>query len=142
MVISKATMFAPLLEADASFQSEWDAFCDDWRDEIDPPLYIVLGNLARHILARLQTNNLAGLDGVFDVIERWHIDGDAYVKEAATVGLLEGLQNDLSHLEAEWKEGDGPTPIVEPWLRPESRKWWDKLNRFWEGDPTALRNDE
>ena len=28
-----------------------------------------------------------------EVIERWHLEGDDYVREAATVGLLEDLQN-------------------------------------------------
>jgi len=128
-------MFAPILEAGPSFLPAWQAFCEEWRDAPEPPLYVVLGDLSRHILERLETGNLDGMDDIFDVIEIWHVDGDAYVKEAATIGLLEGLQNNLSHIE--------PSPlIVRSWLRPVSRTWWDKLNRFWEGDVHALRYDE
>lgn len=124
-------MFEPLLVADPSFQPRWTEFVAEWDDEPELPLYLALSSLARHLLGRLQTGDTVGFDRIFAVVERWHTNGDAYVREAARIGLLEDLQN-LSG-------GSGKRPVtVEPWLGPESRRWWDKLDRSWDGDSKAL----
>ena len=132
--ISRATMFEPLLVADPSFQPRWTEFIAEWEDEPELPLYLALSSLAQHLLGRLRTDDTAGFDRIFAVVERWHTNGDAYVREAASIGLLEDLQN-LSG-------GSGKRSVtVEPWLGSESRRWWDKLDRFWDGDNKALRVD-
>jgi hypothetical protein len=132
--ITRATMFEPLLVADPSFQPRWMEFLAEWDDEPDPPLYLALGSLAEHLLGRLKARNTEGFDRIFAVVERWHTEGDAYVSEAASIGLLESLQNQSG--------GSGRrTTTVEPWLGPQSKCWWDKLDRFWDGDAKALRFD-
>ena len=124
-MISRDEMFRPLLQADPTFQATWDAFLAKWQDEPDPaPLYLALGDLARHLVRRLETGDTAVFDAVFDVVERWHTEGDASVREAATVGLLEDLQNLNLHRTTR------PEAFL-PWLRPESRRWWDKVDAFW-----------
>lgn len=133
--ITCETMFEPLLVADPSFQTRWAEFLAEWRDEPPLPFYLALSALAEHLLHRLRNNDTNGFDRVFAVVERWHTEGDAYVSEAASIGLLEALQN-LSG-------GSGRRSIhIEQWLGPESRRWWDKLDRFWEGDGKALRFDD
>lgn len=132
--VSRQTMFEPLLIADPSFQPHWNEFLVEWGDEAEQPLYLALSSLARHLLNRLETGDTEGFDRVFAVVERWHTHGDDYVREAATVGLLEALQN-LSG-------GSGQRPTtVEPWLGPVSRHWWDKLDQFWDGDDRALHDE-
>jgi hypothetical protein len=128
--ITRQTMFEPLLEADPSFRVRWDEFLADWGDEPDPPLYLALSSLARHVLAILEAGDTQRASAILTVVERWHVDGDAYVQEAATIGLLEALQGHALKSK--------PGSSVEPCLGPESRRWWDKLNRFWSGDPSAL----
>ena len=54
-----------------------------------------------------------------------HLDGDQYVKEAATIGMLEGIQN------VALNSGVEPESFV-AYLKPESAKWWRQLNDFWE----------
>ena len=54
------------------------------------------------------------------------IEGDAHAREAATIGLLEGLQNVAGH------RGLDPDAFV-PYFRPESARWWAELNGFWAG---------
>ena len=54
-----------------------------------------------------------------------HKGGNAYVREAATVGFLEALQN----ISASQKEGE---KVYEEYLLPETAFWWEKLNKFWE----------
>ena len=65
------------------------------------------------------------------MVEAWHTHGDDYVREAATIGFLETLGN---HLHGTGIEMDG----VRSMLGVESRKWWDRLTGFWEGDTSAL----
>jgi hypothetical protein len=122
-------MFEPLLEADPSFQPHWGAFLEDYGDEKpEGCLYIALWKLADHMREHLAAGRGPVLDKVFDVVERWHVNGDHYVSEAATVGLLESLQ--------------GVGGDYAQWMRPETARWWDKLNRFWDGgDSSALHFD-
>ncbi len=59
------------------------------------------------------------------MIELWYLKGDSYVKEVATIGLLEDLQNTNV-------VGIGVPEKLEAYLLPESRCWWQKVNDFWE----------
>ena len=67
---------------------------------------------------------------MFRVVEVLHTDGDAYVREAATIGLLESIQNVAGNI------GVDPECFV-PHLEPETSKWWAKLNAFWNGDASG-----
>jgi hypothetical protein len=128
VTITRGQMFSGLLGADPSFGPAWKTFVEEWEGEPDPPLYLALADLARHLIAHLQRGETDRFDAVFDEVERWHLSGDDYVRKAATVGLLESLQN--SNLHARTRPSD-----FEPWLRPESRRWWVKLQSFWAGGP-------
>ena len=123
-MIGKLEMMQPLLQACPSFQCEWDGFLSDWSQETEKPLYLALGQLARHLISMLAAHDAPGLAQAFEVIERWHVEGDAFVREAATIGLLEALQNTSLH------ESTSPREF-EPFLLPESVKWWRKVDRFW-----------
>ena len=52
------------------------------------------------------------------------VDGDRYVCEAATIGILEGVQNIAE------SHGFDPESFV-PYLGSESARWWRRLNDFW-----------
>jgi hypothetical protein len=123
--ITELTMMVPLLEACPSFAPQWTEFLEEWSTSDDKPLYIVLGTLACHCVAMLAAGDVAGLSRVFAVVERWHLEGDSFVKQAATIGFLETLQNTNIH--------ESTTPEqFEPFLLPESSRWWRKVERFWE----------
>lgn len=129
-MIQRHVMFEPLLAADPSFQPRWNAFLADWGDEPELPFYLVLRSLAEHLLKRLEDKDTEGFGRIFDVVERWHTEGDAYVREAASIGLLEALQDKSG--------GSGIRPTtVEPWLGRESERSWRMLDRFWEGNASA-----
>ena len=123
-LITRESMFEPLLQADRSFAPLWRAFLEEWKDEREPPLYLALANAARHLVGQLKAGDTEKFQAVFDVVERWHLEGDTYVRTAASLGLLEDLQNTSLH------EGTSPTAF-EPWLRPESRRWWNKVDGYW-----------
>jgi len=88
--------------------------------------YIVLGDYAHHIIELYQKHETEEFHKIFDLIEKLHIDGDAYVKEAATIGILEGIQNIAMSNKVD------PEVFV-PFLRPQSLKFWRSLNDFWNG---------
>lgn len=124
-MISREQMFEPLLLALPSFQVRWDEFLGEWSGEAgDPPLYLALSSLARHLVDLLAQGQDAQLRAAFEVVEHWHVAGDAYVKEAATVGLLEDLQNHNLH------QVTGPEQFRR-FLGPVSEGWWNKVVLFW-----------
>ena len=98
----------------------------EWKDETDLPEYLALSDLARHLITMLERNETEGLRAVFRVVEDWHLEGEHYVKEAATVGLLEDLQNTNLH------EGNTCPEYFIEFLLPETRFWWFKVVDFWE----------
>jgi hypothetical protein len=125
--ITKEQVMALLLEACPSFAEKWKehrAFYDD-----EDLLYVVLGEFARHLVELQHAKQTDEFPAVFNVVERLHVSGDAYVKEAATIGLLEAIQNIAGDKAEEFTQ----------YLKPESAKWWQKLDAFWEGDTEALR---
>ncbi len=136
--ITKHMMFEPVLASDPSFLPRWNDWREDYCEEPEPLYYLALASLAQHVVDKIAAKDIANLDKIFALVEAWHIDGDTYVRQAATVGFLEALQNHLSHRD----DYESLTLVVEPWLQPESKRWWDKLTRFWEGDIRALRNDD
>lgn len=132
-------MFIPLLDADPSFKERWERFLADYADEPEPLIYIALWELAEHLVERMRNGDLARFESVFETVERWHTDGDAYVSEAASIGLLESLQNILGGNDRT-KSIDGvKASDFEPYFGPETKKWWEKLYRYWNGDTDALR---
>jgi hypothetical protein len=93
-------------------------------DDVDLP-YVVLGDFARFLLGIHELGDEDQLRKAAELIERLHIEGNSYVKEAATIGLLEGIQNTWGHA------GADPEAFARR-LLPESRRWWDSLNKFWQ----------
>jgi hypothetical protein len=112
-----------LLQASPSFGPAWESYT---REASYEPglLYIDLGEFARHLIELWRLGNAQELKPAFAVAERLHLEGDDYVKEAVTIGLLEDLQNNARHERVD-------AEVFRPMLGPESVRWWDGLNRFW-----------
>src|SRR6478752_2096195 len=90
-------------------------------------LYELLGAFGRHLLELYNLDHATSFLNVGVMIENLHIDGDELVKNAATIGLLESLQNIWLNA------GIDPMPFRE-WLLPVSREQWDALYEFWHGE--------
>ena len=119
-------MFTPILDVCPSFRATWDEFVDEWKDDPEGlPQYLALSGLARHVIGMLERNETDGVTAIFGVVENWHLDGDPYVKEAATVGFLEDIQNAGLH-----KGSTTPDDFVE-FLLPETKYRWSKVEEFW-----------
>ena len=122
MVIQRQAMMEPMLDACPSFRTAWDEFVEEWKCEPELPVYLALSELARHLIARLEAQDAATLSRAFAVVERWHLEGDDYVREAATSGLLDGLQNGNLH--------ERTTPRqFEPLLPPATANAWRELTQ-------------
>ena len=125
-MIERNDMFTRLLEVCPSFRPTWEEFVAEWKDEPDLPGYLALSDLARHLIAMLERDDTEGLRAVFRVVEEWHLEGEPYVKKAATIGLLEDLQNTNLH-----KDKTLPDDFIK-FLLPETKFWWFKVVDFWE----------
>lgn len=126
MPITPDTMMNLLTAACPSYRPIWEAFQQEWQHEPDLPYYVALGDLADHLIERLELQDFATLTEVFRVVEQLHVEGDAYVQEAATIGLLEDLQNTALHRHTQ------PAQFY-PLLLPVSATAWNQLYEFWEG---------
>lgn len=102
--------------------------CPSYRPDLpdEDLLYTALGHFADHLLHLHKQQHTDAFPAVARVIERLHVEGDHYVREAATIGLLEGIQNGWAN------EGTDPELFVQH-LLPVSAKWWQSLNDFWSG---------
>ncbi|WP_018016473.1 DUF7674 family protein [Teredinibacter turnerae] len=128
-MLVKEEMFKPILEVSDGFRPIWNEFLEEWKDDDELPQYLALGDLVRYISKLISESRDEELKSIFAIIERWHLEGDSYVKEAATIGMLEGLQN-INVV------GEGIPEKVELYLLPESKKWWAKVYEFWEEGKT------
>jgi hypothetical protein len=132
-MVKRSDMIPVLLQACPSFEAHWVEYCAD--SQFDPALgYLHLAEFARHLLSLWQAGQLAELAHAFGAIERLHVGGDEYVREAATIGLLETLQNNAEH-------SDIDPEVFRRFLGPESARWWDALNRFWAGASPRVELD-
>ena len=121
-----------VIEACPSFSPSWLGENEDgsrlgYRDA---------GDFADHLVELATLGRTDTFGKVFTLIERLHVEGDEYVRELATIGYLEDLQN-LS-TPAPGRASRPGQAYWEPYLLPVSRRWWDALNAFWAGDPDAL----
>lgn len=125
-MITRAEMMDLMLEVTPTFVPVWHEFLAEWEDEGEAlPIYLVFSDLARHIAKLLESGVTTELVGIFRVVERWCYDGDAEVREAVTIGLLEDLQNtNVVGIER-------PAQIYQL-LGPQSKQEWQKVKDFWE----------
>jgi hypothetical protein len=140
-VIGRDDVMPMLLEAVPSFSEQWSHIEDDpmfGDDTTGARLhYVDVAWFAPHVVGLQRSGATGELTRLFDVIEMLHTDGDEYVKELATIGYLEGIQTACSHTT------DVRQEEFEPYLGPESRRWWRGLNAFWSGQiPRVSARDE
>ena len=108
-----------------SFAPSFDAFLSEWSDESELPYYLSLTDFSRFLITLLENDDRDKLTAAFEMIERLQVNGDRYVREAATIGILENLQNANLHGRTE------PDQFLE-FLWPVSLKFWHKVSDFWE----------
>lgn len=118
-----------LVAACPSFVDEYRAYIADTYDLNEPRLlYVDVSELVRHVIKLHRRGESEVLAAVFTEVEALHHAEESAVREFATIGFLESLQN------------LAPSPQeFQLYLGTESRVWWHRLDRFWDGDTTALK---
>ena len=87
-------MLRPVL----AFLKNWEDHKQDWLEEEGSSLpYLALAELGSHLISLYERNDTTEFADIFEAIERLHIEGEHYVQEAVTVGLLERIQNQLTN---------------------------------------------
>lgn len=130
-MIDRSKMMKLLLDTCPSFRERWDDFTEKFRDEEQLPLYVALAEFSKHLVQMWLAGDTDNFSAIFSVIEIFYMDGDDYVKEAATMGILDGLQ--LIILESQKNLDD-----FKPYLMAESQKWWDELEAFRTGEIVSV----
>lgn len=126
-VISKEEVMKELIKSCPSYQTRWEEYVkNNYKTEDEQLLYIDLSDFASYIVDLYRQNKTDEFPEVFEVIELLHTSGDDYVKEAATIGLLEDIQNQLLNYQIDLRN-------FEQFLKKDSQKWWDNLINFWNG---------
>jgi len=93
-MITKKEVMPLLLQACPSFEPYWKEYLAENYDIGDEQLlYIDLAEFSRHFLNLFKTEETSEFPAIFKVVELLHTNGDHFVKEAATIGLLESIQN-------------------------------------------------
>lgn len=117
-----------LLKWCPSYQARWDHYIhNSYVPGEVHLLYIDLADFSNHIVVLYKQNQTNEFPAVFNVIELLHTNGDDAVREAATIGLLEDMQNKLLDSEMDME-------AFKQFLKNDSLKWWNHLNEFWDGN--------
>jgi hypothetical protein len=128
-MITKEQVMPLLLKACPSFAERWKVHLLFYKEE--ELLYIDLGEFADHLIDLYNQALTQEFPAVFSRVEEFYTEGDEYVKEAATMGLLEGIQNIAGN------RGLDPEVFLQ-YLRPKSAKCWKNLNDYWDGKTGRL----
>ncbi|MFZ5829110.1 MAG: DUF7674 family protein [Planctomycetota bacterium] len=118
-MITKQQMLPMLVDACPSFARAWADL--ELRGEADRA-YVCLSRFVEYLRELQRAGDVSAFPKVAQVVERFHLEGDNFVKEAATVGFLESLDDE---------RGDA---LFISLLGSESRKWLSEVEAFWRGE--------
>lgn len=90
-------MLPMLVKACPTFADKWEIHKQEYHDEENFLPYIALMEFNSHLIELYKTGITEEFPEIFTIVERLHTDGEHYVREAATIGLLEGIQNQLGN---------------------------------------------
>lgn len=129
-MFKKNKVIAQLLKTCPWFKETWERYSDADQTQI----YSCFSEFARHLLSLYKKGETDEFSVVAEAIEKLHVYGTPYVKEAATIGLLEGIQNTW------YSNNINPDQFIQ-FLKPESARWWEHLDDFWQRN-TATANGQ
>ena len=93
-------------------------------DRLDP--YFDVAWINSFMVGLVQRQETGCFPTVFALLERLLVAGSDDVQNWVVVGMLEGLQNQVSHTKLTYA-------VFEPWLGPKTREEWDGLIEAWGG---------
>lgn len=140
MVIEKNQMIPFLIDQVPELSSDWRAFKTEWVGRAELPIYLFLSDtVVPHFLSLVGSADTKKTETLSRVVENWHTLGDSYVREAATIGFLESLQNRVEHDKINRE-------VVRNYLGRETQFFWDQVYLFWLGEiriiPSSMPPDQ
>jgi len=124
-MIDRDQMFVLMLDAHPGFSELWNEFADKWSKELKGlPYHLLMSDVVRECSKMLAGGQKHHISKILEVVERWLLEGDPYVRNVAIIGFIEGIQNSSVH------DGTEPKDFIQ-FLGPESSFWWRKVDRFW-----------
>ncbi len=115
-----------LLEACPQLRPAWEEHLKWWQGEEERGNYNDISVLARYLVENAAADRTECFAKVFHVVERMIDEGDDAVRELATVGLIEDIQNIALNTGVDHD-------LFLPWLGPHGRRGWYDIIRLWHG---------
>jgi hypothetical protein len=128
MTITSGEAFDLFVEACPSYWAAdgLDRYIAAFEDEGRPDLFVRVSALAHHLVELLAAGRTAELPDVFAAVDRVLGDGDEDAIELVELGLLESMQNIVSHDDVLV----GPDRVV-PFLGPRAASVWAEHDELW-----------
>ena len=124
-MITREEVMNLFIEACPSFKENWEAYISSEEDRNSSTvLYSDLTCLANYLVGQIDNEMMLETKTVFDMIEQLLHQGDTFVKEAITVGLLEDIQNKLINQSIDLN-------VFNRYMLAETKKSWGDLFDFW-----------
>jgi hypothetical protein len=144
-MINKEEVIHLLLKASLGFKPEFEQLEKEWRADLEETPYVPMGKFAYYLVNLLNRNETKDFPKIFETVEKILSEGHPLAKELITAGLLEDIQNILSHPLIEKKANDKelneilkrglrrniPDDRLLEWFGPETKIAWEDLNRDW-----------
>ena len=107
----------------------------DWETDIKEygGIYTIFSLLARYVEKLLKNKENEEIQNIFNLVEKWHINGDELLQEATTIGFIEEVisLNPKHHFKDE---------EFLPYMGNETVYWVKKVKGFWE-DGTVIKDE-
>ncbi len=97
-----------------------------FEDEGEPDFFIRIAAFAQHVVTLVEHRSTAELPPTFAAVEQVIDDGDDQAIELIELGLIEGLQNIVSHRDVPVTGAQ-----IEALLGPRAREVWLRLDELW-----------
>ena len=118
-----------------SFLKKWENHLHDiWDRNSESILYTDFAEFDRHLTDLVIEKEYGEFEAIFELVEQLLSEGDSFVQEAVIVGLLEDFQTGLESNGYDLKS-------FEKFLKPETKKYWIKVIKFWSGEIPYIDNN-
>jgi hypothetical protein len=127
-MITSDQAFDLLVESSPSYfgATDLDRFVAAFEEVDDPDLFVRISAFAHHLVDLIVANQTDEVHSVFGTVERLLDDGDEDTVELVELGLIEAIQNIVSHADVLI----GPDRVV-PLLGPSATKVWNDHEHLW-----------
>jgi hypothetical protein len=127
-VITSDKAFDLMVEACPSYwaATDLDRFVASFEEPDDPDLFVRISAFAHHLVDLIASNDTDEVRDVFGIVEQLITEGDEDTTELVELGLIESMQNIVSHDDVLIDESR-----ITPLLGPQAAKVWDRHDELW-----------